>query len=225
MSNIIFLEGITMALSKSRSEADQQQYNHIFNHALMQRRLQLLRNTYQLSMEELEEICAVIGKTTLFNWETGTRIPTVDSLLVYATKFGASIEWLCGLSDEPYTERSVSFAEYKYFTPNNWYVDHIDVRFLNSFNLMSGLKFEETALLNYSNHEQRKNHFSLEARANVLVLLPYPSAISASSRNKTFEEANLSGVNQKKRNKYIQVIDNLKTVINTGNAVYRLPNE
>ena len=214
-----------MALSKSRSEADQQHYDHIFNHVLMKKRLQLLRNTYQLSMEELEEICAVIGKTTLYNWETGTRIPTIDSLLVYATKFGASLEWLCGLSDEPYTQNSVAFAEYKYFTPGNWYVDHIDVRFLKSFNLMSEMQFDESALTNYSYHEQRNKLFSLEARANVLVLMPYPGAISASSRNMSLDEATPNSANKKKRTKYIQVIDNLKTVINTGKPVYTLPNE
>ena len=214
-----------MALSKSRSGADQQHYDHIFNHSVMKRRLQLLRSTYQLSMEELEEICVVIGKTTLYNWETGTRIPTIDSLLVYATKFGISIEWLCGLSDEPYTQNSVDFAEYKYFTPGNWYVDHTDVRFLKNFNLMSGQKFDESALTNYSYHEQRNKLFSLEARANVLVLMTYPSAISASSRNKSTEDASPSGFNQKKRNKYVQVIDNLKIVINTGKPVYVLPNE
>lgn len=145
-------------------------------------------------------------------------------MLVYATKFGASLEWLCGLSDEPYTQNSVAFAEYKYFTPGNWYVDHIDVRFLKNFNLMSGQKFDESALTNYSYHEQRNKLFSLEARANVLVLMPYPGAISASSRNMSLDEVTPNSANKKKRTKYIQVIDNLKTVINTGEAVYKLPN-
>lgn len=214
-----------MALSKSRSEEDQKLYDRIFNHALMKRRLQLLRNSYQLSMEELEEICAVIGKTTLYNWETGTRIPTIDSLLVYATKFGVSLEWLCCLSDEPYTQNSIAFAEHKYFTPGKWYFDHIDVGFLKYLNPMSGKKFEETALKNYSYHEQRNKFFSLEARANILVLMPYPSAISASSRNMSLDEVTPNSANTKKHAKYIQVIDDLKTVINTGKAVYRLPNE
>ncbi len=213
-----------MALSKNRSDADQRYYDHIFNHSLMQRRLQLLRNTYQLSMEELEEICVVIGKTSLYNWEIGARIPTIDSLLVYATRFGASLEWLCGLSDEPYTQRSVSFAEYIYFTPGRWYEDHIDIRFLQNYNALSKEKFTEIALQNYSNHNKRKTCFSLEARANILVLMAYPSAISASSRN-DFSEPNQSGLNKKKWKKYNQVIDNLKTVINTGEAVYKLPNE
>lgn len=214
-----------MALSKSRGAAEQQHYNHIFNHPLMQQRLQLIRNTYQLTMEEIAEICVVLGKTTLYNWETGTRIPAIDGLLVYTAKFGLSLDWLCGLYGTPYTDDSVTWAELKYFSPGRWKADHVDVSFLLNFNPISEQRFSETALRNYSNHETRQTVFSLEARANILVLLRYPNAISIASKRETSEEQKDSGENQKKWRKYIQVIDNLKTAINTGEAVYKLPNE
>ena len=41
----------------------------------------------------------------------------------------------------------------------------------------------------------------------------------------SLDEVTPNNANTKKHAKYIQVIDDLKTVINTGKAVYRLPNE
>lgn len=184
-------------------------------------RLILIRKAYNMSYEEIGALCETISRQAYNAWENGTRAPSVDALVEIATKFGFSIDWLCGTSPEPYTENSVLFAEKSYYEGDRWNEKNIDTKFLWIFDPYEPQLAEE-ALQNYSQYEIRKNNYSLEARANILVLLRYPSAISQTSSQDNFLPGVETGVNLKKRRKYIQVISQLKTVINTGKEIYRI---
>lgn len=184
-------------------------------------RLILIRKAYNMSYEEISALCETISRQAYNAWENGTRAPSVDALVEIATKFGLSIDWLCGTSPEPYTENSVLFAEQAYYKGSRWNEKDIDTNFLWIFDPYEP-QLDKKATLNYSLYEKRKNAYSLEARANILVLLRYPSAISQTSTQDNFFPKEETGTNLKKRRKYIQVINNLKTVINTGKELYHI---
>ena len=184
-------------------------------------RLILIRKAYNMSYEEVSALCQTISRQAYNAWENGTRAPSVDAVIEIATNFGLSLDWICGISPNPYTEQSVLFAEENYFQGSRWNDKNIDTSFLWVFDPYEP-QLDKEALQNYSLYEKRRNLYSLEARANILVLLRYPSAISSTSRQDNFSPEAETGVNQKKRRKYIQTINDLKSVINTGNAMYHI---
>ena len=187
-------------------------------------RLILIRKTYNMSFEEISALCENISRQAYNAWEAGTRSPSVDALMEIAIKFSLSIDWLCGTSPDPYTENSVIYAEHTYYEGSRWNKNNIDTSFLHIFEPYEP-RLNKTSVQNYSQYEIRKKNYSLEARANILVLLQYPNAISLTSRLDNFLPGTENkGENQKKLRKYNQVISNLKQVINTGQAIYQIEN-
>ena len=184
-------------------------------------RLIRIRKAYNMSYEEISTICETISRQAYNAWENGTRAPSVDALIEISTKFALSVDWLCGTSPDPYTENSVLYAEQAYYEGSRWIDKDIDTNFLWVFDPYEP-QLDKNAVQNYSLYGKRKNTYSLEARANILVLLRYPSAISQTSSQNNFLPGEETGVNLKKRRKYIQVIKNLKTVINTGIELYHI---
>ena len=182
-----------------------------------------IRQTYSMSYEEIGALCVTISRQAWNAWENGTRAPSVDAIKEIATKFSLSADWLIGTSTEPFTENSVLFAEQKYFEGSRWDDGNIDTSFLLVFNPYEP-KLDDKALQNYSQYKTRKKLYSLEARANILVLLRYPFAISQTSRQDDFSPRGRTSINQKKQRKYNQVINDLKTIINTGSAIYHITN-
>ena len=184
-------------------------------------RFKIIKKCYNMSADELSAVLIDASRQTVSAYENGTREPPLDALVSIAIKFAVSLDWLCGLSGNPYTDTSVDRAEAAYFEGSRWNMGHIDTNLFNSFDPFPPA-YAEDALRNYGNPVTRRERYSLEARANILVLLRYPNAITLTSRmdNVNPDTEAHAGENKKKRKKYLQVISDLKTVINTGKALY-----
>jgi len=72
--------------------------------------LKKLRESHNLSMTELAELLFIKTSAGINQFESGRSNPSLDTAITVATLFGVSLEWLTGLSDEPYTKASVSAA-------------------------------------------------------------------------------------------------------------------
>ena len=141
--------------NRSRQPLDQQHFDEIFKPAVLQQRLQLLRKTYDMSLDETSHVSVVFSRSTLHTWETGISIPAIDGLLVFAVKFGVSLDWLSGASDVPYTSQFIDFAEDKYFAFGQQGDKRIEDRYLQYFDLMSPAKFDKAALERYCSRQTR----------------------------------------------------------------------
>lgn len=163
------------------------------------------------------------SRQTVSAYENGTREPPITALVSIATKFAVSIDWLCGNSDVPYTDLSVDNAEMQYYQGFRWNNGRIDTGLFKSY-IPFKPPFNSDTLQDYSDPETRHSFYSLAARANILVLLRYPNAISLTSKMDNIEPGTeaQAGENTKKRKKYFQVISDLKTILNTGNAIYTI---
>lgn len=91
-------------------------YDEIVKPNVIQERLLALRNAYDLSLDEMSAISEnLMTRATLNTWENGVRIPAIDGLQIIAACFGVSIDWLCGMSDCPYTDYSIKIARDLFF--------------------------------------------------------------------------------------------------------------
>ncbi len=61
-------------------------------------RLRDLRIENDLTQEELSKKIG-ISEVTIYYWETGKRIPTLDNAVIIAKFFKVSIDYLAGLED------------------------------------------------------------------------------------------------------------------------------
>lgn len=176
-----------------------------------------------MSADEMAAVLTEASRQSVSAYENGTREPPITALVSIATKYGVSIDWLCGTSNEPYTDISVDNAELHYYEGFRWTNGIIDTSLFQNFNPFEPAYNADT-LQNYSDPVKRHSLYTLEARANILVLLRYPNAISLTSKMDNVEPGTetLSGENTKKRKKYFQVISDMKTVLNTGKAIYTI---
>ena len=123
-------------------------------------RLKQLRKCYQLPVLEAEWVCG-ISRSALNTWERGTRMPSADGLYQIATSYGVSMDWLCGITNTPYTVESIDTAERL----------HISASLVND--VLSNLSFfpgyqNDKVVTDYIKHKEK---FSIEARANILVFV------------------------------------------------------
>lgn len=188
-----------------------------------QERFKILKTTYKMSADEMAAVLTEASRQSVSAYENGTREPPIAALVSIATKFGISLDWLCGNSNEPYTENSVDNAEMRYYEGFRWNSGYIETSLFQNFNPFQPV-YNEDALQNYSDPVKRHSFYTLEARANILVLLRYPNAISLTSKMDNVEPGTeaQSGENKKKRKKYFQVISDMKTVLNTEKAIYTI---
>lgn len=118
-----------------------------------------IRKIYNLTLENLAELSnwvSPISKTTFGYWEREMRMPTLENLQVYSAIFGLSLDWIAGISNIPYTEDSVTYGENIFFQ-----------------------QLEKTAFIRlgileddlYLKYEYRRDNYSLEVRAYILVIL------------------------------------------------------
>lgn len=182
-------------------------YEHI-KKTQLQNNIKLLRNTYKMTCSDVSHMENNIRRPTLQSWEQATRIPTCDNLLVYAITFGISIDWLYGISKTPYTLQSIDCAEKTYYKSikNAWNTDTINTKLFDDS--ISKIKFIQNSLENYCNHTIRKNKYSPEARANILVLYKFSTSIAMNF--------------QKKNKKYKQIIEDMISIINTTHPIYSI---
>lgn len=191
----------------------------------LQNNIKLLRNVYGMTYSDVCFLEDYFKKTTLHSWENAIRIPTCDSLLVYAATFGASIDWLYGISRVPYTLQSIDYAEEVYYKNigHAWDTDTISTNLFDDS--ISEIKFVRNSIENYCNHMIRKKEYSPEARANVLVLHKFSSSIAMHFQFKLALDNNrcnpdLFTKNEKK--KYKQIVESMIDVINTTYPVYTI---
>ena len=176
-----------------------------------------------MSADEMAAVLTEASRQSVSAYENGTREPPIAALVSIATKFGISIDWLCGVSNKPYTDISVDYAELQYYKGLYWNDGQIDTRIFQGFKPFMPA-YDEDKLHDYSDPVKRHSLYTLEARANILILLRYPNAISLTSKMDNVEPGTetQAGENKKKRKKYFQVISNLNNVLNTGKAVYTI---
>ena len=120
------------------------------------RNILLLRRTYLLTLEEFAILIGLRGRGSLGTLENAKNPPSFDTLLNIADVFGVSIDWLVGNSKIPYTHSSLKSAEDKFFA--------------FALNIDDGNIFKMT-LKDYLEPEYRMSKYSLDIRANILVLL------------------------------------------------------
>ena len=140
-------------------------------------RLKQLRKCYQLPVLEAEWVCG-ISRSALNTWERGTRMPSADGLFQIATAYGVSMDWLCGITNTPYTTESIDAAERL----------HMSTSLLND--VLSNLSIfpgyhNDKVVTDYFKHKDR---FSIEARANILVFVLFLNGLhSFLKKNSSFQ--------------------------------------
>lgn len=65
-------------------------------------RIRELREQYEINQQDLARYLKV-AKSTLSQYETGSRVPNDDIKKAIAKKFNVSVDYLLGLTDIPYT--------------------------------------------------------------------------------------------------------------------------
>lgn len=140
-------------------------------------RIQKLINLYNLKNTEIAKLTKT-DKNTIKSYLQSDRFPTTKTVLAFATTFGISLDWLYGITDTPYTKETIKIAE------NECY-----------------MKFQITV-------PYRPNtEYSLEARANLIILQQYRHIIKNSER---------------KSNKVKTISETIEKIAQSGNPVYTL---
>ena len=136
-----------------------------------------IREVHGLSMNDLASLMHFKSKGTIGQLETQKAQPSFDFLLKMNSIFAVSIDWLIGISNQPYTHGSLLNAE------NN-------IEKIISYN--NKLEFSLKLLPNYyTNLSEREKQYSLPIRANIVFLmhvlyLPYLLQINNSNTIETF---------------------------------------
>ena len=132
----------------------------------LQERLKKIRSAYKLPVYEAAWISGV-SKSAISAWETGVRIPAIDGLSFIAEAYGVSLDWLCGLSSEPYNTDSIRAAEEAFPVTPGMFKEalsksngELDVPDIDAYN---------AAVESYFNDEYGEL-LPLELRANIVVL-------------------------------------------------------
>jgi transcriptional regulator with XRE-family HTH domain len=71
------------------------EWRTIFPHRLMQRREQ--RGLSKVALGKMVGVTHV----SIREFETGRKVPSVDTLIALARALDCSVDWLCGLTNEP----------------------------------------------------------------------------------------------------------------------------
>ena len=140
-------------------------------------RIQKILKLYKMNIFEIAKLTK-INNNTIKSYNNLQRIPETLTILSITTTFGISVDWLYGITNKPYTEESIRLAE------NQCY-----------------MKFRVT--IPYKQNTQ----YSLEARANLIVLRQYEQILKETIRKTT-------------RLKKIQ--KEIEEIAETGNPKYKL---
>lgn len=127
-----------------------------------QKRLKILRTTYQLSHQEITDCLNMKSRTNISNWELGKNIPSLDILCDITSLFAIRTDWILGYVDYPYDNEIMLSLEYELLNCTNEYPNIVQ------YNPIRNLQWipEE-----YKNTQLRINTYSLDVRANLIYLL------------------------------------------------------
>ena len=149
----------------------------MYNCELFANNIKNIREVHGLSMNDLASLMHFKSKGTIGQLETQKAQPSFDFLLKMNSIFALSIDWLIGISNQPYTHGSLLNAE------NN-------IKKIISDN--NKLEFSLKLLPNYyTDLSEREKQYSLSIRANIVFLmyvlyLPYLLQINNSNALETF---------------------------------------
>lgn len=129
----------------------------MFNCELFANNIKNIREVHGLSMNELAILMHFKSKGTIGQLETLKAQPSFDFLLKMNCIFSISIDWLIGLSNQPYTHGSLLNAE-----------NNIEKIISDNNKLELSLQLLPSYYLNLSEREQQ---FSLPIRANIVFLM------------------------------------------------------
>ncbi len=133
-------------------------------------RLAAVRNAYGIPLKEISWLCEDTSISALTAWESGSRTPAVDGLFDFAVSFGVSPNWLYGASKSPYDPEFVLYAESTKGIYESFLSRFIDTHMMNYKTRKEDIITRAHA---YDSVDTRISSFSLDARANLLVLVPY----------------------------------------------------
>lgn len=182
-------------------------------------RIRLVRTSYGIPITEATFVCQDVRQSTFTAWEAGKRMPTIDGLYDFAVSFGVSLDWLCGVSREPYDPEFVLYAE------NNI---GIDSSFLPLF-IQNQIAIYKTKYTNdamerakaYADTELRVRTFTPNARANLLVFRRYAKVM--------MDRTTLVDIKESLRQKMFSRIQSYRQSVNmillTGEASCTIPKD
>lgn len=164
----------------------------MFGYDLFFKKIQYLRNMYNLSLDNMVDIFNTIDigiqRATIYKWEKQKSIPSMIAVKSYADIFGVDPSWLLNISATPYTIDSIENAEAWF----NYYQKYPKIRWANRTfdNIREKITRDEKIkcmvliepytfplsrkinLMNrYGNYYYRRDTYSLEVRANIINIL------------------------------------------------------
>ncbi len=130
-------------------------------------KLKTLRIAYELSFFEMADLLGLKNRSIPYAWENNTNFPLLDNLVNISACFGVSIDWLIGLSNEPYIETTVRESEiYCEQVMKDINKQITDYGYLSMWNDLISQQFPQ-----YVKLETRQQYYSLAVRANISVLM------------------------------------------------------
>lgn len=124
------------------------------------KRIKNIRTSHNLSMSGLAMIINVKSSSNISDWEKGTLFPSLELSLKICRLFGISLDWLLGLSDEPYTDTILTNLESN-ILPKEIIVNGSSIRLFNPTSFP----------YKYMDLYARRETYSMAVRANIIYLL------------------------------------------------------
>ena len=201
-----------MPVNRNLKDKMLNRYNEIVRPEIIKDHLLALRKAYNLTLDEMSSITEnLMTRATLNAWETGIRVPAIDGLQIISACFGTSIDWICGMSEIPYTDESIRLA--KLFFLGGSIKETLTIEHLEPVAVNNG----KTLGVNWSNSNSteriRLSDYSLEVPANIIVLLRYKSIFHI---KETFFK-------RSKIIKYQEIHANIERAIKQKQPVCRIP--
>lgn len=123
-------------------------------------RCKIVRLGYRLSLEDAACILNTKSRATIFRIEKSINFPSIELLNRISNIFSLSLDWLFGKSETVYLESHLLQNEVSLLK----IIDFIN-RESTTCKLLKEIPFE------YLNENERRKHYSLPVRANILFLL------------------------------------------------------
>lgn len=130
-------------------------YLHTFS-----QRLRILREIHGLSLSDMASILCINSKVNVNRWELEKNWPSTDVLINLSNKFGVSLDWLIGRSNEPYDIYVLEHIEHNLLNETYDY-NNEKIYLVRDFEWMT----EE-----YKDSSLREKNYSFVVRANIIFL-------------------------------------------------------
>lgn len=138
-------------------------------------RLKILREAYHLKAKDVAQMCNITYRNYQ-KYENGISEPPLSRLVIISMYTGISLDWICGISNEPYTEGYITSLEKKlwsYDINNNPIITikvHNDI--LDRVEDIQIYPYDNLSIIKeYADINKRKCNYSLAARANIIFLM------------------------------------------------------